>query len=712
MQKSFRSLLYCFSLCFILGAGLACAANPAGAPLPNDPLITEGVLPNGMHYIIRPNKTPGGQVSMWLHIGTGSINETDQERGLAHYLEHMAFDGTEHFPPGAMTAKLRAMGLTVGVHQNAFTSYDQTTFQLNLPNTAPESIKTALLCLSDIAYRMTVPPDQIEKEKKIVLEELRARSGPHQRTMKQELNTLFADTKLGQRDVIGTEESIKSFTRQQVLDFYHRGYQPEKATLMIVGDIQPADLVKLIPGYFADWQSTSPKNETPPETVQSFTKHEQVITDPELATATVSLYAKGPAQPLNTEADFRSLLIAKLTDWIIATRMETLVEKGGAPFQHSDVEPGNFLNFCNLNSATLAGDPQKWRDMLKTFATECHRVDLYGFSNQEIADAKAAIMAEAKRTAQTLETRDSIQIVGELNEALSEKSNPVSDSYLRDLAQRQVPAITAADLETYFKATFDRQKWLTVVTLPAKTTPQPAAGEIQSIIASAYASPVQPLAAYREVSPILDKDPVPPPAGPAKVEYDADLDVTSATLVNSVVVNHHAMSSTKNEIHIKLTLPGGEIAETAANRGITQMVASCLNQTATNRLSSMEMKRILNGKNIQFYVDVEPDALTLNITTTAEDLKDSFRLLRAILTSARLENSAAENWRGMMMLQLEAEKSNVAAAEMWALRKELYSGDLRRSQVPVANINNLKLEEAQRWADHLLQKSPVEIGIV
>jgi zinc protease len=712
MKKNIALLLSSFVFSLVLAPGLACAANSPAAPLPDDPKIKEGVLPNGMHYIIRPNNTPAGQVSIWLHINTGSIDETDKERGLAHYLEHMAFDGTEHFPPGAMTARLREMGLTVGVHQNAFTSFDQTTFQLNLPNTAPDSLKTALLCLSDIACRMTVPPDQIEKEKKIVLEELRSIAGANHRTMKQALGALFANDKLGQRDVIGTEETIKAFTRQQVLDFYHRGYRPEKATLLIVGDIKPDDLAKLIPTYFADWKDAAPQPAPEQQTAQTTTVHEKLVTDPEVATANVSIFTKAPPKPLKTEADYRSLLVAKLANWMVQTRLETQVEKGGAPFQHSDVDASNFMDFSFLNSATLVGDPQKWREILTAFVTECHRVGAYGFSGQEMADARTALLAENQREALTLETRDSTEIMREYNEAVTERSNLAADTHLLELAQKLLPTITPQEVQAYFTRTFDPQKWLLLVTLPDKTAPLPSAADIHSLVTAAMNAPVQPLAAYRRVASILEKDPAAPAHGPSAFEHDADLDVTSATLANAVVVNYHPLASIKNEIHLKLTLPGGEITETAANRGITQLVASCLNQTATARLSSVEMKRILNGKNIDFYASADPDALTINITTTPENLEDAFRLLHAVLNSARLENSAVENWRDRMRLQLQDEKTNIGAAQMWALRAAVYANDVRRAQVPLDNINNLTLDDAQKWADQLLHAAPLEVGIV
>jgi zinc protease len=711
MHKVLGPLLLSFFLCLGFNGGAA-RAGDTPKPLTKDSRIIEGQLSNGMHYVIRPNSTPSNQVSIWLHIGTGSINETDEERGLAHFLEHMAFDGTDYFPPGAMNDKLREMGLTIGVHENAFTTFDQTTFQLNLPSATPQNINTALLCLSQIAYHMTIPQSQIEKEKKVVLEELRARSGPQQRTMKKTLSTLFTGDKLGQRDVIGTEQAIRSFTREEALDFYRRGYRPEKSTLLVVGDIDPATLEKLIPTYFADWQPAAQKEVAKDESISSSSsQHEQVITDPELATAQVTITSVTPPRPLKTEDDVRKLVVERLADWLLQNRLETMIKNGGAPFQNGAVDSSNFLEFCHLHDAILMGDPAKWRDMLKTLETECHRVELYGFSDQELAEAKSVVLAQIKQQAESQATRSSLQLVNELNENLSEKSVSISDAFLAQLVEKQLPTITSNEVTDEFKAAFDPQKRIAFVTLPSTVTPAPSDIAMRETVAEAYAEPVKPLAAYREIASILDQDPAPPTAPPT-VEKEPKMEVTTTTLANQVVVNHRSMTATKNQVLIKVTLPGGEIEETAANRGITQLVAACLNQTATTRLSSVEMKRLLNGRNIEFYAEAEPDALTLNITTTPEDLEDAFRLLHAILTSAVLENSAAENWREMMVQQLDSEKSNVASNELWALRKELYSGDLRHQQVPIGNIHGLTLASAQDWANRLLREDPVEMGIV
>jgi len=178
-------------------------ATPAGInlqqPLPVDPNVVIGKLPNGMRYWIRQHKTPPGKIGIWLHVGSGSLNEEENQRGLAHFLEHMAFNGSEHYPPGTLIRYYESIGLRFGQHQNAFTSFDQTTYVLSLPDTKEETIRKGLETLADFAFRMSLLPDEINKERNVILEEARARKGVGQRINEKALPILLPGSRFAQR---------------------------------------------------------------------------------------------------------------------------------------------------------------------------------------------------------------------------------------------------------------------------------------------------------------------------------------------------------------------------------------------------------------------------------------------------------------------------------------------------------------------------------
>ena len=181
------------------------AASSPGETLPTDPALLTGRLANGLNYIIRQHKNPEGRVGMWLHVSSGSLNETEAQRGLAHYLEHMAFNGTTNFPPGSVVPFFQSLGMSFGSDQNAFTSFDQTTYTLMLPGGSREMVDKGLLYMSDVALRMSLDQTEIDSERQVILEEKRARAGAPQRVQDQIYERLAPESTLGRRLPIGIE---------------------------------------------------------------------------------------------------------------------------------------------------------------------------------------------------------------------------------------------------------------------------------------------------------------------------------------------------------------------------------------------------------------------------------------------------------------------------------------------------------------------------
>ena len=226
------------------------ATSPPGEPLPTDPALVTGRLANGLAYIIRQHKNPEGRVGIWLHVSSGSFNETEAQRGLAHYLEHMAFNGTTNFPPGSVVPFFQSLGMSFGSDQNAFTSFDQTTYTLMLPGGSREMVDKGLLYMSDVALRMSLDQTEIDSERQVILEEKRARAGARQRVQDQIYERLAPESTLGRRLPIGIEQTIQSVTRPDFQDYYSRWYVPSNMTVIVVGDTDPAMVADVIAQHF------------------------------------------------------------------------------------------------------------------------------------------------------------------------------------------------------------------------------------------------------------------------------------------------------------------------------------------------------------------------------------------------------------------------------------------------------------------------------
>jgi zinc protease len=283
-MRAFPIVLLVALLMPLLPAGASSLADEA---LPTDPALVTGALPNGLRYIVRPHKNPEGRVSIWLHIATGSLNETDSTRGLAHYLEHLAFNGSTNFPPGSVVPFFQSLGLTFGRDQNAFTSFDQTTYQLALPSNGRDVIQKGLLFMSDVAMR-SASSEKFESERQIILEEARALE-PDAAVHDQVYERLAPESTFGRRLPIGVDETLKTMSHNDVVDYYSRWYVPSNMTLIVVGDADPAMVVDLIRQEFAAGASVPRPTPRAVGVKPTAASRAIVASDPELTRAEVSI---------------------------------------------------------------------------------------------------------------------------------------------------------------------------------------------------------------------------------------------------------------------------------------------------------------------------------------------------------------------------------------------------------------------------------------
>ncbi len=298
------------------------AASLADEKLPTDPALVTGTLSNGLVYIIRQHKNPEGRVGIWLHVASGSLNETEAQRGLAHYLEHMAFNGTANFPPGSVVPFFQSLGMAFGRDQNAFTGFDQTTYTLTLPGGGRDLVEKGMLYMADIATRMSLEPAEIESERQVILEEKRARAGSRQRVQDQLYERLAPESTLGRRLPIGIEQTIKSVTRQDFQDYYSRWYVPSNMTLIVVGDTDAAMAAEVIAHQFGGDRAVPKPVPRDVGVKPTAGQRAIVLTDPELTRAEVSIARiAAPRGPVTTVGRQRREVVERIGMWVFDRRM-------------------------------------------------------------------------------------------------------------------------------------------------------------------------------------------------------------------------------------------------------------------------------------------------------------------------------------------------------------------------------------------------------
>ena len=707
------------ALLLVAIALVACSASaqrtsaPAGAdePLPTDPALVTGTLDNGLSYVVRRHQNPAGRIAIWLHVATGSLNETDETRGLAHYLEHMAFNGSTHFPPGSLIPFFQALGMTFGRDQNAFTSFEQTVYTLALPDTNPDTIDRGLLYLSDVAFGLTLSPEEIDSERGIILEEKRARAGAGQRVRDAVLARLAPDSRLGRRLPIGTEETIRAMGPDQFREYYQRWYVAANMTVIGVGDIDPATLVAAIGRHFGAAPRVPRPAPIPAGVSPSAGTRAIVVTDPWLAHVDVSLTRIEPAwPPVTTVAAYRRELVDELGPWILGRRLEAALADGRVTFVSAEAGVSQWATAARLATLRVTAAPDHWRPALTDLITATQQARLYGFTGAEVEEARAAFLARAEQEAQQEPTRPARQLLGRINAAVSRREPIVAASGRLSLHRRLLAGITAEEVSNAFRADFDPGNSIFVLTLPPSAA-APSETELAGLGRAALElRPAAPVA--RAAPPALLAAPLPGGTVVEERVHEAT-GVWSGWLDNGVRVHHRKVEQRQGEAAVIVTLAGGEIEEGSDTRGVTQAAMGAWERPATSRLSSTDIRTLMTGKKVRVRGWSGPDTVTLAVSGDPAALETGLELAYVMLTDPVVEPGVFAQWREGKLREIAERAREPRGALAEALAEAFYpASEARLRPVTVAQVESRTREATQAWLRSLVARAPIEIAVV
>lgn len=472
-----KKLFIMIALLFAV-AGMSFAQIPAGNRTPRksnledkvpiDKKVRIGKLDNGITYYIRANKKPEGRVQFRLAINAGSVLEDEDQRGLAHFTEHMAFNGTEYFPHNELISKLQAKGVQFGGHINAYTSFDQTVYYVNMPNDA-EMLEMGMKILDGWASKMLMDPKELEAERGVILEEWRGHLGAQDRLQKQYWPVMFQGSRYADRIPIGLESVIMNFQRPVIMRFYNDWYRPDLEAVIIVGDIDVDKVEALIKEYFND--NVMPANPKPRPKFDIPGNKEPLVaiaTDKEASSAGIQLMWKHTKAPQGTIGDYRQMLVRELASSMINARFSEMAEKASAPFLYAAGGYGGFLG--NLDAFYISSYPKDNRieEATALLLKEMKRVDEHGFLQAELERAKESMIERYRKAAKELNKTQSNDFADEYtNHYLDGDVIPgirQEDAYVREF----VPEITLEEVNAVVKDWITDENLVYILTAPEK----------------------------------------------------------------------------------------------------------------------------------------------------------------------------------------------------------------------------------------------------
>lgn len=692
---------------------LASPRKSSAQPLPGDPRNLTGRLDNGVTWIYRPHANPPGKMSIRMHVRTGSLNESDAQRGLAHFLEHMAFNGSEHFPPGALIPYFESIGMKFGAHLNAYTSFDETVYMLDLPNTEPAQVEKALTVMSDYAFRASLLAEEIDKERGVVLEESRGGKGVQQRLRDRLWPELFAGSRFAERLPIGRDEILATAPRAEFVDYYRAYYRPENVTVVLVGDAASDAYVPLIQKWFGEYNPDGNPRAPQKADFKLFKEDRAlVVTDPEMAYTHVQLLNLLPGPPPTTNVALaRRELVDYLGNWIVNRRYDDRVKSGQASYRQAYAGVSDFFQEAQLVEASATGEAADWPKMLAELIAEVKRAREHGFTRRELDLARSQILASVERAARTESTRDARSLAAAIVASVNDREPFLSAQQDLELYQQLLPGIALDEVSAAFKSNFAPGTFAHVLTMPDKDRSLVPARE--EYLAKAKAAWAQEVSAPQEEEAIRSLLAALPEAGRVvDRSFDPDLGITSVWLDNGVRAHHRFMDYRKDTVYLSICLAGGTIEETATNAGVTGVAALIVNEAATARHSSGQIRDFMTGKNIRVSGGSGADHFAITVTGSPLELETGLQLAHALLIDGRLEEAAFHNWKLATLQQLEQRERLPQFKAAEALEDLLSNGDPRRTYETKAQVEAQSRERAQAWFDRLRREAPIEVAVV
>jgi zinc protease len=666
------------------------------SPIPVDPNVRMGKLDNGMTYYIRKNAKPEKRIEMRLAVNAGSVLEKDEQQGLAHFCEHMCFNGTKNFPKNELEDVIERMGIRFGADLNAFTSFDETVYMLKVPTDQPELIDKGFQILEDWAHQVTFDDKEIDKERGVILEEWRLGLGADDRMRKKSFPVIFKDSRYAERIPIGKPEIIKNFKHETIREFYKDWYRPDLQALVIVGDIDVNQMEQKIKQHFTAIKN--PPNERKREVYDLPNNKEPLIsieTDEEATNNTVMFFYKHPKKDILSIADYREKLMQELFTGIMNNRLEELSQSPDCPFIHAGTEYGEFL--ARTKDAYLGYGISKENQIDKTFETllsENERVRRFGFTTTEFERQKTEMLTEYEKKSKEFDKLESGNLAMEyVNNFLSKNPIPGAQKDF-ELAQKFLPEIKLEDVNALSKQWITDDNFVLMINAPKKDGIKvPTKEDILSILGKVKSLDLKPYEDKQNNAPLLAK--IPEGTQITGRTENKDLGYTEITFQNGAQVIIKKTDFKNNEIQFSAYTLGGTSLTPNENILNAMYASNIIEECGLGQFSKSDLKKKLTGKDVEISPSIEDLKQGFSGKVAPKDLETMLQLLYMYFTDVRKDDEAFKAFVSKLKSQFMFISSNPQYAFFDKLTKIITQNDPRTILIPTEEqLQTLTLEKA------------------
>ena len=615
--------------------------------IPTDPQVKVGTLTNGLTYYIRNNGKPEDKVELRLVVNAGSIMETDRQLGLAHFMEHMNFNGTKNFEKNDLVDYLQSIGVKFGADLNAYTSFDETVYILPIPSDDPEKLEKGFQILEDWAHNTTLSGEAIDGERGVVLEELRLRLGAEDRMQKVTLPKMMYGSKYAERLPIGTKENLENFTYEDVREYYNTWYRPDLMAVIAVGDLDVATMEAKIKAHFSDIpKATNPQ----PRESYELPNHEETLiaiaSDKEAAFSRVQIMYKDPFEAPITEtiSDYREGLVKRLFSTLINNRLGELRNKPNPPFIFGfSYYGGTLARTKNAYQSFAQTSPDGQLTALRALLQENERVKRYGFQEAEFERAKKSLLAGLEKQYNDRDKLESNRIVNQYIYNYLEDTPIPGIAWQYNMTKQLLPGIKLEEISALINDFLHDDNRVIVITGPDKEgVTKVKEAEVRNLLESVKKAEIT---AYTDEAVRSELIETKPEAGSIVAsENNADLGTTTLTLNNGARVTYKITDFKNDEVLFQAYSPGGTSLYSDEELEATVFANNGLAEGGIGGLSITDIDKFLSGKIVGVSPRIGPFSEGFNGNAAPKDLEILFQMVHLYFTSLNKDDEAFQSY--------------------------------------------------------------------
>ena len=686
----------------VFAAGSAMAQFDPMQPIPADKEVRTGRLDNGLTYYIRHNEKPKGQADFYILHNVGAIQEEDDQQGLAHFLEHMAFNGTKNLPGKQLIEYLETVGVKFGYNLNAGTSWDQTVYNISdVPTSRQGIIDSAMLILHDWSHFIALRPEEIDSERGVIMEELRTRDGASWRSTMKLLQALGKGTRYEHRNLIGYLDGLKSFEHDALERFYKKWYRPDYQAIVIVGDLDAEATEARLKSLMAD--IPAPAADAAQKEVIVVPDNEEPIvsiyTDPEMQGSRVQLFIKRPAIPtqMNDKVAWEVVnVIESFLTTMENARLQEIAMQPDAPFLGAGMGSGDVIGIIptlNATAFTAMTQDGKLAEGFEALYTEMEKIRRHGFTQSEFERAQENLMRQVERTYANRNDRTNEQFVNIYLENYR-KNEPMPDAETEwKLDSMLIKMLNVETVNAFAKETIQPTNQVIVITAPEKEgIANPTEEEILAIREKVTAPEIE---AYEDdvvKEPLIPEGTQLKGSPVKKTVENKEYGATVWTLANGTQIVVKPTKFKADEVRMNAQSKGGLSILPDAEYYMGEMMPAVSSMSGVGKFSATELRKQLSGKSATVQPSVGEYASAVNASCSPKDIETMLQLVYLNFTQPRFDRNDYDNLMKMLRTQLENAKSNPDFQMQEKVIDVLYGHNPRRQVISTELLDEFSFE--------------------